>query len=299
MTTTQVSERIGLKNILFLTDFSEPSESALPFAIALARKYGAKVHALHVLIPEPYTYLTPELATPAIEGQEEGAQAELQRVEARLTGVAHESSVVRGSSIWPATQQAIEESGADLIVLGTHGRTGAQKLLLGSVAEEIFRQSPVPVLTIGPWVRNAIHGGGHFHRVLFATDFTPESLAAAPYAISMAQENEARLTLLHVIRKSAHQSKSRAGGTSVAHAMHELLAVVPSDAALGSRPEALVEYGEPFEKILHVANEQAADLIVLGVRGAAGAVSAATHLGRNTAHRIVAHARCPVLTVRG
>ena len=296
---TQVSERIGLKNILFLTDFSEPSEAALPFAIALARKYGAKVHALHVLLPEPYTYVTPESVQYAIEGQEEAAQSESQRVEARLTGVAHETSVVRATSIWPAAQQAIEESGADLIVLGTHGRTGAQKLLLGSVAEEVFRQSSVPVLTIGPWVRNAIHGGGNFHRVLFATDFTPESHAAAPYAISMAHENEARLTLLHVIRKSAQHGRDRASETSVAHAMHELLAVVPRDAGLEFRPETIVEYGEPSEKILTLANEQAADLIVLGVRGADAGLGAATHLGRNTAHRVVAHARCPVLTVRG
>jgi nucleotide-binding universal stress UspA family protein len=296
---TQVSERIGLKDILFLTDFSEPSEAALPFAIALARKYGAKVHALHVLLPEPYTYVTPESVQYAIEAQEEAAQGELQRVEARLTGVAHEASVVRASSIWPATQQAIEDSGADLVVLGTHGRTGAQKLLLGSVAEEIFRRAPVPVLTIGPWVRNAIHGGGHFHRVLFATDLTPESLAAAPYAISMAQENEARLTLLHVIRKSVQQGRVRASDTSVATAMHELLAVVPRDAALEYRPETIVEYGEPSEKILRLATDQAADLIVLGVRGAEGGLGAGTHLGRNTAHRIVAHARCPVLTVRG
>lgn len=299
MTTFQISERIALKNILFLTDFSDASESALPFAIALARKYEAKVYALHVLIPEPYTYMAPDMAAAAIEGQEEVAHTELQRLDARLSGIPHEASMIRGSAVWPATQQAIQDSGADILVLGTHGRTGAQKLLLGSVAEEIFRQSPIPVLTIGPWVRNAIHGGGHFHRVLFATDFSPESQAAAPYAISMAQENDARLTLLHVIQKPAGQRRSKAAETSIATALHELLAIVPPDSALGCRPEAVVEYGDSAEKILYIANDQAADLIVLGVRGAEHAVSAAAHLGRNTAHRVVAHARCPVLTVRG
>ncbi len=299
MTTTQVSERVAISNILFLTDFSDASESALPFAVALARKYGARVHALHILIPDPYAYMAPDMAACAIEGQEEVAHGELQRLEARLSGIAHEANVIRGSSVWPVAKRAIEESRADLIVIGTHGRTGAQKLLLGSVAEEIFRQSPIPVLTIGPWVRNAIHGGGNFHRVLFATDFTPDSLASAPYAISMAQENEARLTLLHVIQKAARERRGRPTETSVATAMHDLLAIVPPDAAAACRPDAIVEYGEPAEKILYIANQQAADLIVLGVRGTEYSVGAAVHLGRNTAHRVVAHARCPVLTVRG
>jgi nucleotide-binding universal stress UspA family protein len=223
----------------------------------------------------------------------------MQRVEAQLTGVPHEVTVVQGVGVWPELEEAIAGCSADLIVLGTHGRTGAQKLLLGSVAEEIFRRSRAPVLTIGPWVRHGVHNGAHFNRVLFATDFTPESLAATPYAISLAQENQALLILLHVIHEREQQIKGQPSETSIANVMHRLLELVPKHAEFWCRPEQVVEFGEPAERILQAATHRDVDLIVLGVRDAAGHLGAATHLGRTVAHKIVAHAKCPVLSVRG
>jgi nucleotide-binding universal stress UspA family protein len=294
MAIVESGARVTLKNILYLTDFSEPSEAALPFVAAIAREYQAKVCALYVLIPVPMASATPESAGAMIEAQEEGAQAGIQRLESQLAGLPHEAYVDRGLGVWPSVEEAIKEYGIDLIVLGTHGRTGAQKLLLGSVAEEIFRRSHVPVLTIGPWARKELHRGAKFRRVLFATDFTEESLAAAPYAVSMAQENQARLILLHVMREP-----SEAPWESVANAMGQLHELVPADAELWCLPEPVVEYGNPGEQILKTAKERGADLIILGVRNAAGHLGAATHLERTTAHKVVAHALCPVLTVRG
>jgi len=299
MKAVKTGTRIAVKNILLLTDFSEPSEAALPFAVAVAREYGAKVQALHVLIPASYAYVSPDTLSLALEAREESAQAEMQRIESQLTGVPHEVRVVHGAEVWPTVEQQIAEQQVDMIVLGTHGRTGAQRLLLGSVAEEILRQTHIPVLTIGPEVPWAVHNGARFHRVLFATDFTPESLAATPYAVSFAQENEAGLILLHVIRPGDPEAEHRPLGPSVANIMHELHELVPGDAELWCRPETVVEFGEPAERILHEAAERRADLIVLGVRSAAGHVSAATHIGKTTAHMVVAHAKCPVLTVRG
>ena len=301
MAATQTKAAVNVKNILYLTDFSEPSEAALLFATTLGRGYGAKVHALHVLLPVAYTYTTPGLTTLAIEAEEENAQAEMQRVESQLAGLAHRTLVERGIEVWPAVQRAIEDDDVDLVVLGTHGRTGADKLLLGSVAEEIFRRSPVPVLTIGPGVRSSVHTGGRFRRVLFATDFTPESLAGAPYAVAFAQENQARLLLLLVMRKpgSANEGDKHLFDMTVAEAMHRLYEIVPKDARLDLPPEVAVEYGEPAERIVEFAKQRGADLIVIGVRSAAGRIGAATHLERAIAHKVVAHAPCPVLTVRG
>jgi len=299
MKAVETGTRIALKNILLLTDFSEPSEAALPFAAAVAREYGAKVHALHVLIPAPVAYVSPDTLSLSLEAQQESAQVEMERIESQLTGVPHEVSIVNGGAVWPAVEQQIAEQQADMIVLGTHGRTGAQRLLLGSVAEEILRQTHIPVLTIGPEVPWAVHNGARFHRVLFATDFTPESLAATPYAVSFAQENEAGLILVHVVRLRDPAVEPCPSGPSVANIMHELHELVPNDAELWCRPQTVVEFGEPGEQILNVACERRADLIVLGVRSAAGHLRAATHLGRTTAHMIVAHAKCPVLTVRG
>jgi nucleotide-binding universal stress UspA family protein len=300
MPTTEVRTPTKVKNILYLTDFSEPSEAALPFATTLARGYGATVHALHVLIPAPYVYMPPGLTAAAIEVAEESAQAAMQRVESLLAGLEHKTLVERGIEIWPAVRRAIEEDNVDLIVLGTHGRTGAEKLLLGSVAEQIFRRSPVPVLTIGPGVRSSVHNGGRFHRVLFATDFSPESLAGAPYAITLAQENHARLLLLLVMRKPspANDGDKKFFDMSAAEAMHRLYEIVPRDAHLELPPEVAVEYGDPADRIVEFATQRGADLIVIGVRSAAGRLGAATHLERATAHKIVAHAHCPVLTAR-
>ncbi len=301
MKTAATDARISLKNVLFLTDFSEPSEAALPFVAAIAREYGAKVHALHVLIPTPppYVYATPELTVAAIEAQEEGAQAEMARVATQLAGLSHETMIERGVEVWPTLQRAMKNCSADLIILGTHGRTGAKKFLLGSVAEEIFRRSSVPVLTIGPHVQAGVRGDAQFRRVLFATDFTPESLAAAPYAISLAQENQARLLLLHVVRDHEQRKEEALGDFSVADIMHKLNELVPNEAELWCHPETVVEFGDTAERILEAAKERGAGLIVLGVRGAAGHLGAATHLERSTAHKVVAHAACPVLTVRG
>ncbi|MGA8221423.1 MAG: universal stress protein [Candidatus Acidiferrales bacterium] len=300
MATVQTSAEISVKNILFLTDFSEPSEAALPFASAIARGYGAKIYALHVFLPDPYVYTTPALTASIIEGLEEAAKASMVRVESSLAGLWHETIVERGVGIWSAVEQAIKDHAIDLIVLGTHGRTGAEKFLLGSVAEEIFRRSPVPVLTIGPGVRSSSHSGGRFHRVLFATDFTADSVAAAPYALSLAHENQARLVLLHVMRNP----KPRTGEEesqfelSVAETIQQLYDTLPQDVDVNGPPEVAVEYGEPAERIVEAAKQRHADLIVLGVRGAEGHIGAATHLERATAHKVVAHAVCPVLTVR-
>ncbi|MGB2592612.1 MAG: universal stress protein [Candidatus Acidiferrum sp.] len=299
MRAIEAGVRLSLKNILLLTDFSEPSELAVPFAIAIAREYESKVHAMHVLTPVPLAYASPESAAAAIEGLEEGAQAGMQRLDAQLVGVPHETMLVRGEAVWPSVEQALSEGGIDLVILGTHGRTGAMKLLLGSVAEEIFRRASVPVLTIGPSVRKGFHSGGQFRRVLFATDFSTEAQAATPYAISMAQEHQARLVLLHVMRDPHFRTDKPTPQDSVAHIMHELYELVPPDAELWCRPEATVRFGNPAERILEAAMELEADLIVLGVRDAVGHLGAATHLERTTAHKVVAHAICPVLTVQG
>lgn len=299
MTTMQANKRIVLKNILFLTDFSESSATAIPFATSIARAYGSVVHALHVLLPSAYTYMTPDVAGTLLDDQEDRARAEMQRVESELVGLPRETIIERGSAVWPVLSQVLKEREVDLIVLGTHGRTGAQKLLLGSSADEVFRRARVPVLTIGPAVKTGAHSGGKFRCVLFATDFNAVSVVAAPYAISLAQENQARLILLHVLPTPKPGKAARPVEPSVAEAMHQLELLVPQDAELWCRLEPTVSHGEPGREILATADRCGADLIVLGVRGMDTLTGVATRLERAIAYDVVAHAPCPVLTVRG
>jgi nucleotide-binding universal stress UspA family protein len=301
MPTIESGAPVKVKNILYLTDFSKPSETALPYAITCGRGFGAKVHALHILVPEPLACTTPEFTALAIQAEDEKAYAEMQRVDSELSGLRHVTTVERGIEVWPTVQETIREEDIDLIILGTHGRTGAEKLLLGSVAEEIFRRSPVPVLTIGPGVRPGIHNGARFRRVLFATDFSPESLAAAPYAVWLAQLNQSHLVLITVMHKQGALDGSdlRLFEVSVAEAISRLYEIVPQNANFEFPPEVAVEYGEPADRIVDVAKQRGADLIVIGVRDAAGRLGAATHLERAIAHKVVSHSPCPVLTVRG
>jgi len=297
MAQVQSGARIAINNILYMTDFSQPSEAALPFAASIAREYSAKIYAFHALIPGVYTYTTPETAAAALDAQEDDALTNMQHVNAQLAGLPHETIVERNIGVWPALEAAAKDFAIDLIVVGTHGRTGAKRLLMGSVAEEIFRRSHVPVLTIGPSESHGVHRGGRFHHVLYATDFSEESLAAAPYALSLAQENEARLTLLHVMKEPG--VFDRAAEDRISSAMFRLHEIVPGEAESWCRPDAAVCFGRADEQILKIAREREADLIVLGVRGSKGVPGAATHVERVTAHKVVAHAPCPVLTVRG
>jgi nucleotide-binding universal stress UspA family protein len=297
MKNAQVDTRISLNNIMFLTDFSDASERALPFVREIAREYGATVSALHVLLPDVLTYMTPDSPSAAMELQKESALAEMERVETQLAGVPNKAAVIAGKDVWVALEPMLKEDQVDLVVLGTRGREGLPKLLLGSTAEEVFRRSPVPVMTVGPSVHSDDRSGARWERVVFASDFTPESLTAAPYAISFAEENDAQLTLLHVIEVWGQRKKANNHALTVAEAMHQLYEIVPPEAGLWSRPETVVEHGEPAARILEVANQRRADLIVLGIRGATHTLST-SHLERSIAHAIVAHAACPVFTVR-
>ncbi|MGA7920879.1 MAG: universal stress protein [Candidatus Acidiferrales bacterium] len=299
MKTIQASAPARVTNILYLTDFSPTSEAALPFLIALGRGYGAKVHALHVLMPTPYPYTGPGLAAAALEAEEEDALAEMKRVGYRLESVHHETTIQRGMDVWSAVEQAIQEDHIDLIIVGTSGRTGTEKLLLGSVAEEIFRRSPVPVLTIGPGARSSFPNESRFSRILFATDFTPESLAASPYAISLAQQNRAHLDLLFVMptHEELNQHDTKLFEGTVAEAIQRLHEIVPKETKFEFPPKAFVEYGEPAKRISEVAGQRGSDLIALGIRHTTH-VGAATHLEGSVAHKVIVHAPCAVLTVR-
>lgn len=302
---------VAIKDILFATDFSEVSEAALPYVTALSLRYGSTVHVAHVL-PEA-SFVRPSPVDTALFGSiyeqaHSDAQEKIQRLSDRLRGFPHHT-YIRHGKVCDVLSELIREQEIDLLVAGTHGRTGLGKLVMGSVAEEIFRQSACPVLTVGPrvartrGVREARHDHElspvqiKFRQVFCATDFRSNSVEAVSYAVSLAREFQARLSLLHVIEDYGDRLHEHPGPIDIVlRRMEELL---PDDTGLRYPPELLAEFGTPAELILQTASERDSDLIVLGVQGAAGQIGAATHLGGSTAHRVVVGANCPVLTVRG
>jgi nucleotide-binding universal stress UspA family protein len=199
--------------------------------------------------------------------------------------------------VWPALKSVIDEKKIDLLVLGTRGRTGIGKFFLGSVAEDIVRRASCPVLTVGPHSPSEPPREGRFRGILYATDFSEESLAAAPYAISLAQEHQAHLALLHVIEKSAAGGSVRPDELE-AHAVQQMQSIVPENTELRCEPQYFAKEGEPAETILDEAKNRKSDLIVLGVRKQEDIPGGASHLPIAVAHKVIAHAVCPVLTVR-
>ena len=295
--TTAVRTRIQLKNILFATDFSPASGAAVPYAAELAKHYGAKLYALHVH-PSVVNPMTPPGTWAALE---RAVVAEEQQQRRQLLGTfagVEPEVLIKEGDLRSNIAGVVAAHDVDLIVMGTRGRSGIRKFMLGSSAEEIFRQAPCPVLTVGPHAPSEPKQGEEFSRILYASDFSPESVAAAPYAISLAQEYQAYLTLLHVIEEPkveelVHPSDLVAASTQL------LRNLVPADAELWCAPEYVVERGITVNKILEVAAAHKADLIVLGMRKPSSSPRAATHLPITNAHKIVSQAACPVLTVRG
>jgi nucleotide-binding universal stress UspA family protein len=295
--TLDAKTKIALRNILFATDFSPAADFALPYAVEVARRYGAKVIAVHVKPAAMYAMVPPAGWAALADAAKEVAKEEAERLERMFPGV--ENKVVIGEGdIWGVLSRMIEENDIDLLVIGTHGRTGFKKALLGSIAEEIFRQAPCPVLTVGPRAPGDPEQATEAKEILFATDFSPGSLAAAPYAISLAQEHQARLVLLHVVH-NPRTGELMDPQEFVVSSLRRLQALVPPEAELWCEPSFVVEQGVPAEKTLEIAKQRHADLIVLGVRHAEGHLGASTHLPWATAHQIVTRAACPVLTVRG
>jgi len=177
------------------------------------------------------------------------------------------------------------------VVAGTHGRHGLKKLVLGSAAERIYRQAHCPVLTIGPEAVESGRASWELKQILFATDFSKASLHALPYALSLAEENQANLIFLNVVPLVPYQYKEAVEAST----RKKLEGLMPAEPWCSS--ESLVSYDFPAQGILQVARERNADLIVLGVRKP-GAATLTSHLPWSTASDVVNAAPCPVLTVR-
>lgn len=285
-------ELITLNNILFTTDFSASSLAALPYAVAVARRYGAKIFLGHAVQPHPYPLVSGETIT-FLDELVQGAQkeiAELAQAEL-LKGIEHEALLGHGEIMW-VLERFIREHHIDLVITGTHGRRGFRRFFLGSVAEEIFRTSPCPVLTVGPHVSPHAPESLSLHQVLYPTRLSEESSPAARYALSFALEYGARLTVLHVMNDVVQGPAWR----SAKACYDQMQAQIPPEVKPWCEVDCHVATGDPAEMILNIAGERKADLIVLGVKRAP---APATHRMGNLAYRVVTEAACPVLTIRG
>jgi nucleotide-binding universal stress UspA family protein len=251
------------------------------------------VYGVHVNRFDDYTAAAPNAWAAIAEAAERETKEDAARLNEQLQSIEHEVVVCEGN-LWDVISDLIKQKEIDLIVVGTRGRTGFGKTLLGSVAEQILRQAPCPVLTVGPHVNLWTDEYAKMSEILYATDLVAECPVAAPYAVSLAQENQAHLVLMHVIEEGKAGDLVD-GPEAVNLKERKLKQLVTEQAGLWCDPTYVVEQGAAAEKILDVANRRHTDLIVLGARPAKGL---ATHLNISTVHKVVSQAKCPVLTVR-
>jgi len=306
-TETTKFQAVSVKNVLYATDFSLISEAALPYATAICRKFGSTLHVAHIISDTGLLLMTGGVDYVSFgtlyEDANTTAKEKVDAITSRLGGISFRTHLRHGK-VWQHLRGIIADNDIDLIVVGTRGRVGVGKLLLGSVAEDILRHTQCPVLTVGPCTCGRarlprVESKGtslapidlELQNVLYAANFTAAAQAVAPFAVAMAQEFDARLTLMHVLEDVSPQ-ESRPG--QMEECVQRLRAMVPKDAALAYTPEVVIEFGSPWEAIVAKAVKRDADLIVLGAHPSEGT----THLPWTTVHQVVAHACCPVLTVR-
>jgi len=303
MTTPNMSNDVAFKSILIATDFSEASLKAQRHAISIARHFHAKFYMAHIVSSVGLNMAGAdalELETKVTSRE----MAELERnlvQDGRLAGLSHEF-IVRQGDICEELEDIIREHHVEIVVIGTQGRRGIEKLVMGSVAEKIFREADKLVLTVGPHSKPdaPLEGSDGTRPFLFPTNFSEASKKALPHAISFCNHFGARLLLLHV----APASRATTPGSILGEqeiARRELLArlhgFLPSDVPLSVTPEFMVEFGDHGEQILNAARLRKADLIVMGLDHSRHG-RAVSHLPMTTTYRVVCQAPCSVLTVR-
>jgi nucleotide-binding universal stress UspA family protein len=285
---------ITVKRILYATDFSEPSRAALPVVSAIARRYGAEVYAANVRSPLPYTMYSPEAVCTVDNQREREAREEMGKLLHRpeMEGLAV-SIVVESGDPAEELKRMVRDLDIDLVVVATHGRTGVMRFLMGSLAEELFRNLRVPVLTVGPRLSPRFAAIKAVKTILYATDLSSDSRVMFPFVASLAAEYRSKIVLLHTIPASeALDANAMELAARVRRQMQKLF-----DGEIDPRCEVeiVIDFGDTAERILNTAHECQADVVAFGVRPA---VEAGLHFRNTVAYKVILEAECPVLTSR-
>jgi nucleotide-binding universal stress UspA family protein len=288
--------------ILCPIDFSEFSIRAYHYALSLAEHYRAKLVAQHIVERSRYPYAEyvatqgdyQEFSRALREGGEERLREFIKNhthddVQSELA--VHEG-VAADSILWFAQQRKM-----DLIVMGTHGRRGFDRLVLGSVTDRVMRTAPCPVLAVSKLPQDSSATGEqqrrvhHLSRILFCTDFSEASERALNYAISATEEYDAELTLLHVLEEVPSPAKTE---EAIATATQQLGKLIPREGRKTFKIKTAVRIGKPYIQIIQFVVDGQIDMVTMGVSGR-GALDRAVF--GSTTYRVMQLGPCPVLAV--
>ena len=299
---------IDIRRILCPLDFSDTSRHALAHAVAVAKWYGSQIVGLHVvhvpIVPPPPIFTVaafadeaPPPGSPDYRSRKQDLWAWLEP--AREAGITTDVLLDEGSPAARIVERAKSET-ADLIVMGTHGSGGFERFMLGSVAEKVLRKATTPVMTVPP--ASTTSAKVPYTRLLCPIDFSEPSLAALRFAFSLAEESDAKLTILHIFEWPPDEGLlvERFDVPQFRRALEEeartrLEALVTDDVRVWCKPTTTIAYGKPYRQILEAAEREATDLIVMGVRGRN---PLDLLLFGSTTNHVVRRAACPVLTLR-
>lgn len=298
---------IEFKQVLCPVDLSEASVRSLAHAAAVARWYDAQLTVLHVIPTFESLQVRGELGMPVGPVTSMAREQALDEVRQALDLMvkAPDAIVVveTGDASTAIVDQAVSKR-ADLIVMGTHGRRGFKRLILGSVTETVLREAPCPVLTVPQAAHGADAEAVIFKRILCPIDFSPSALQALGFALDLARQADGIVTLLHIVEWLAEEDTVAVPQFNTAEYRQQLAGdaearlrgLVAEESRTWSEIDIVTHFGRAHREILRVAEAKPADLIVMGAQGRGGIGLA---VFGSTTQQVVRGAACPVLTVRG
>jgi len=291
---------LKIERILCPTDFSDFSDRAFDYGVSLARQYNAQLYLLHIVRPVIIGY--PEYAIPDSVNEfygelREHAEEQLREfAKVHNEGGVHTTVVVEEGVVTESILDFAQENAVDMIVIGTHGRRGLQRLTLGSVTERVLRKATCPVLAVRRPAHDFVAPGSkvgpvRLGKIMLCSDFSECSERALQYALSLATEYESELSLVHVLE---HLPPPEQHEVENARVVHLLEGKVPDEARSRCEVKTIVRAGKAYEEIIKLAEQEQTDLIVVGVRGR-NALDLA--LFGSTTHRVLQLGPCPVLAI--
>jgi nucleotide-binding universal stress UspA family protein len=295
-------ETLKIKLILCPIDFSEFSVSAYQHALSVAEHYRAKLVAQHIV--ELWRHPAADFVASAglyeeySQALRESGKEQLQEFVKKHTNDEIQPELVVQTGVAADSILSFAQlQKADVIVMGTHGRRGFDRLMLGSVTDRVMRTAPCPVLVASKPPQGSVAVGkerGHVHhlsRILFCADFSENSEGALKYAISATAEYDAELTLLHVLEGVPSQAETEEAMAAAAERLDKL---IPLEGRKTLKIKTAVRIGKPYAQIIQLALETQIDLVTMGVRGR-GALDVAVF--GSTTYRVMQLGSCPVLAV--
>jgi nucleotide-binding universal stress UspA family protein len=285
---------VSVKKILLATDFSAGSEKAASYARGLARRFSSTVEIAHVFNPSVIASYEEAIVGLMVKERRRIANQNLERFRNDFSASGIDTRTISPEGHRPAAGllKIAKEHEVDLIVAGTQSKSGVERLILGSTAEQLIRNAKCPVLTVGPNAKSPGDAPLVFQTIVYATDFSAEAAKAATYALSFAQDSGSHLYFCYVLglEMPTLAKKEFLDGAF----QSALKRMVPESSYDWCNPECVVEHGDAARAILELSERVQADLIVLGARKGSFWL---TYIERGVTPDLLAQATCPVMTV--